>query len=328
LKIDFHNHFYPKEYLKAIKRLKGLNVTKDAYGRIVVEDRGARFLTITKPMYEPEIRIKDMDEAGVDVQILSLSAPNVYFASIEDSIKLAKLTNNIIAKVVEKYANRFMAFASLPLLDVDASLEEAERAINELGMNGFIIGSNIGGKNLDDPSLMPLYEKVSKLDVPIFIHPMVPQYSEVMKEYRLVPIIGFEFDISLAAVRLVFSGILEKYPNLKVIVSHLGGAIPYLWERIENGYRAFPECKEKISKPPSFYLKKLYYDTVSFHKPALICAYMTAGANQLVLGSDYPHVIGDLKRSVTNIEELDLPPEEKEKIFYRNAQELLKRSLR
>jgi aminocarboxymuconate-semialdehyde decarboxylase len=326
MKVDFHSHFYPKEFFETIKQLKGcLNLTTDPYGRVVIEDRGVRFLTITEPMYTPEARIRDMDAAGVDVQILSLSAPNVYFARIKDSIKLAKLTNDAIAKIVEKYAGKFMGFASLPLLDVEASLDEAERAINELGMSGFIVGSNIRGKNLDDSCFMPFYEKVSKLNVPILIHPMIPSYSKAMSEYRLVPLIGFEFDISLAMARLVFSGVLEKYPNLKIIVSHLGGAIPYLLERIDNGYRAYPECKERISKLPSIYLKNLYYDTVSFHKPALICAYMTVGASQLVLGSDYPHVIGDLKKSVTSIKELNLPPEEEERIFNRNAEKLLKR---
>jgi aminocarboxymuconate-semialdehyde decarboxylase len=327
LKIDFHNHFYPKEFLEEMRMLKSvLNFTVDTYGRVVVEHKGMRFLTITEPMYKPEVRIKDMDEAGVDIQVLSLSAPNVYFASPEDSVRLAKLANDIMAQVVEKYPGRFMAFASLPLLDVGASLDEAERAVKDLGMKGFIIGSNIGGKTLDDSSFMPFYEKASNLNVPIFIHPMPPLCSEAMGDYRLVPLIGFEFDISLAIARLVFSGVLEKYPNLKVIVSHLGGGIPFLYERIEFGFRAYPECKEKILKPPGLYLKKLYYDTVSFHEPALLCTYLTVGSGQMVLGSDYPHVIGDLKKSVISIEKLNISFEEKEKIFSENARKILSES--
>ena len=324
MKIDFHNHFYPKEYLEGIKKLGGeLNVTRDALGRIVIEERGMKVVTITEPMYRPELRIRDMDEAGVDVQVLSLSIPNVYFASPEDSVKLARQTNDAIASVVEKYKDRFVGFASVPLLKPDAAVEEAERAVKELGMKGFIILSNVRGRTLDDLLFLPFYEVVSKLDVPILIHPAPPLSSKGMEEYRLAPIIGFEFDVCLAITRLIFSGILEKYP-LKIIVSHLGAGLLFFFERIENGYRAYPECREKITRPPSFYLKSLYYDTVAFHKPALMCAYATVGPRQMVLGSDYPHVIGDLKRAVQSIEELNIPPEEKEDIFSGNGRKLLK----
>ncbi|MDI9619218.1 MAG: amidohydrolase family protein [Candidatus Nezhaarchaeota archaeon] len=324
MKIDFHNHFYPKEYFDEVEKLKGdLNVARDSLGRVVIEERGMRVVTVTEPMYRPELRIKDMDEAGVDVQVLSLSIPNVYFASPEDSVRLAERTNNAIASVVEKHRDRFVGFASVPLLKPDAAVDEARRAVKELGMKGFIIGSNVKGRTLDDPMFMPFYEAASRLDVPILIHPMPPLSPKGMEEYRLAPIIGFEFDVCLAVARLIFSGVLEKYP-LKIIVSHLGAGLLFLFERIEYGYRAYPECREKITKPPSFYLKNLYYDTVAFHKPALVCAYMTVGSKHMVLGSDYPHVIGDARRAIQSIEELDIPEEEKEDIFSGNGRKLLK----
>jgi aminocarboxymuconate-semialdehyde decarboxylase len=147
-----------------------------------------------------------------------------------------------------------------------------------------------------------------------------------MNDYRLAPMIGYEMDLCLATVRIVMGGILKDYPGLKFIIGHLGGAIPYLTERIENCFRAYPECKVHIQDSPKKYLSKIYFDTVSFHRPALMCAYAFPGPKRMVLGSDYPHVIGDIVRSVSSIEELDIPAAEKEWIFSENLKSLLKLS--
>jgi len=161
------------------------------------------------------------------------------------------------------------------------------------------------------------------LKLPIFLHPMVPLHPETMAEWPLVPLIGFVMDTTLTVTKMVYSGLFEKYPDLTLILPHMGGTIPFLYERINNGYRAFPDVGASIPKLPSEYLKNFYYDTVSFHLPSLKCGYETVGADHMVLGSDYPHVIGDMSKSVSTIESLDISAEEKEKIFGGNGKKIL-----
>jgi aminocarboxymuconate-semialdehyde decarboxylase len=275
-------------------------------------------------MHHVEKRLEEMYRVGMDKQILSLSIPGPDPFDPAEGLALAQISNEAIAEVVHTYPQYFAGLASVPLKDPDAAIQELERAIKELGLKGVIMGTNVDGLSVDQPEFFPFYEAVAALDIPLLLHPMTPIGKEAMNVYRLAPMIGFESDICLAVVRLVLSGILAKLPHLKVIVSHLGGAIPYLIERIDNCYRAYPECREHIDVLPSTYLKQLYYDTVSFYQPALLCAYQFTTAQKLILGSDYPHVIGDIERSITSIEQLDIPSTEKEQIFSSNLLHLLK----
>ena len=152
----------------------------------------------------------------------------------------------------------------------------------------------------------------------------VPAHPESMVEFTLVPLVGFVMDTTLSVAKMVFSGLFEKFPNLTLILPHLGGTLPFLFERIDNGYRAYRECQANITKPPSQYLKQFYYDTVSFYQPALMCTYDAVGAEHMVMGSDYPHVIGDISKSVSSINALDIPFEDKEMIFGKNGKKILK----
>ena len=157
----------------------------------------------------------------------------------------------------------------------------------------------------------------------MYIHPTFPVGVEAMADYWLMPLIGFTFDTTLAAAKIVFSGVAEKFPGIRWVLCHLGGAIPYLAERLDRGYHAFSECRAHISKPPSEYLKEFYYDTVNFNPAALRLALDFAGADHLVAGSDYPHQIGSLKQMVASIENLDIPELEKSAIRSQNAARLL-----
>lgn len=326
MKVDLHTHFYPTEYLRALEVLEtSLEVTTDGSGSKMVKDRGARILTITPEMSDPRQRILEMDGAGIDIQVLSLSTPNVYFASDQDSLTLAKTTNDYLSALCEEYPNRFLCLASVPLNNPDLALQELDRAIHELGMNGLILGSNINGKPLNSQEFRPFFEEVDRLGLAVLIHPMSPAGVEQMGEYGLAPLIGFVFDTTLAVTRMVYEGMMEAFPNINFIVAHLGGAIPYLFERIDNGYRAYPECRENLGALPSEYLKRLYYDTVSFHEPALMCAYYTVGAEHMVLGSDYPHVIGSMSQAVASLEGLELAEDEKAMMLGQNALRILRR---
>ena len=323
MKIDVHNHFFPIKYVKELeKRKQSPTVERDHLGRTLIHYAGD-YNIVEEAHTDPEVRLKEMDRCGIDMQALSLTTPGIdCMDPVSQGIALAKLVNDAFSAIVNKYPERFAAFAALPMLDVSSAVSELERAVTTLGLSGATAFSNVAGKLLDSREFWPLYEKASKLDVPLFIHPTTPVFGSAFDDYRLVPLLGFTFDTTLAITRMVFSGVFEEYPNLKVILAHAGGTIPYLAERIDNGYRAYPECKNHITKLPSEYLKLTYLDTVSFHPPALKCAYEFAGSDHLCLGSDFPHQIGDLKRAVTSLEELDLP--EKEKIFGETAARLLK----
>jgi aminocarboxymuconate-semialdehyde decarboxylase len=328
MKIDIHNHFYPTRFLKQLEKdgpAVGIIVEKDEWGRPIIVQHGNRVVTITPPMNDINQRLEDMERAGFDVQILTLSAPSVDIFPVEVGENLAKVVNDEIAQICRDHPENFMALATLPFLDPDRTTKELDRCINDLKFQGACIGTNINGMGLDNELLYPFYERISGYDLPIHIHPRAPADKETYRDYRLGPMVGFEMELCVAVVRLVMGGVMERFPKLKLIVSHLGGAIPSLAERVQNCYEAYPECQANISGPAIDYLKRFYYDTVSFFGPALICAYSFAGAGRLILGSDYPHVIGDIREAITSIEELEIPQGEKEKIYSGNILRLIHR---
>jgi len=326
MKIDVHNHFYPPKFLAKLAEdggSAGVTVEKDEWGRQVLVQRGTRVVTMTSPMIDPQKRLEDMDRCGFDVQILTLSIPSVDIFPPDVGEGLAGVVNDEIAELTRNYAGRFMGFATLPFRDSRRTVRELRRCIEELKFHGACMGSNINGMGLDNEVLYPFYEAMAHYDLPIHIHPRAPVDKETYRDYRLGPMIGFEMDLCVAVIRLVMGGVLDRFPGLKFIVSHLGGAIPYLAERVQNCYEAYPECQVNVSRPAKEYLRDFYYDTVSFFEPALMCAYSFVGAERLVMGSDYPHVIGDIREAVTSIEELKIPLEDKELIYSRNMLKLM-----
>jgi aminocarboxymuconate-semialdehyde decarboxylase len=268
-------------------------------------------------------RMEALDKAGVDMQVLSFTTPGVHIESPERSVELAKMVNDSFAEITAANPDRFSAMATLPLNDPAASVIELQRACLELGFKGATLHSNVNGIALSDERFWPLYEKADELKAVFDIHPSFPVGVEAMTEYWLMPLIGFPFDTTLTAAKLVFSGVLQKFPKIQWILGHLGGAIPYLAERLDRGYFAFKECRENITAPPSHYLKVLYFDTVNFDTKALQLAIDFAGSDHLVAGSDYPHQIGSMEKMVESIQGLNITTEEKEAIFSKNALKLL-----
>jgi aminocarboxymuconate-semialdehyde decarboxylase len=326
MKIDVHNHFYPPRFLEALQRhgaAAGIKLEKDEWGRPVIVQNGNRVVTITKPMNDVEQRLKDMAGAGIDVQVLTLSVPSVDVFPPEIAYRLAMTVNDEIAEICQRQPDRFIGFATLPFVDPEKAVAELERCIRDLGFKGACIGSNINGICLDDSLLFGFYAAMSASRLPIHIHPRAPRDKVTYKDFRLGPMIGFEMDLCVAVVRLIMGGVMDKFPGLRFIVSHLGGAVPYLAQRIQNCYEAYPECQENISRPAIEYLKDFYYDTVSFYEPAMMCAYSLAGSDRLVLGSDYPHVIGNIAESVSSVEKLKITEAEKDNIFHRNLERLM-----
>jgi aminocarboxymuconate-semialdehyde decarboxylase len=274
-------------------------------------------------MTDVEQRIEDMDRVGIDVEVVSLSTPNVFFTDGKHQPEVARLINDAYAGLIAKHPTRFKGFASIPMDAPDAALIELHRAIGELQLNGVVLLSNIGGKPLTSPDYHPFFEEANRMGLCIFLHPMIPLNSEPFREYVLGPIVGFPFDTTLAVARMCYSGVFEEFPNIRWIIGHLGGAVPYLMERMDNGFRDFAECREKIDKLPSVYLKQLYYDTVSFSPYTLKMVRDMVGADHMVMGSDYPHLLGSIDRAVTSIEGLQVTEQEKEEIFSGNALSIL-----
>ena len=321
--IDVHNHFYPPSYLKALKEGSGVaKVAEDADGNYILSYEGD-YNVIVPGHRDIAYHLEVIEEAGIEAQVLSLTTPGVHIEEKNRGIALAKKANDDFAEIAKKYPGRFYALAALPLQAPEAAAEELERSVKELGLKGGTLFTNVDGKMLDDPSFEPIFQKAEELDVPLFLHPTTPKPADNFLDYRLAATLGFAFDTTLAVARLIFSGLLDRVPGVKLVASHLGGCLPYLAERLDRGYEAFPECKG-ISKPPSAYIAEVYIDCVSFNPLAVDFARKVVGADHMMAGSDYPHQIGSLTKCTAVIEALSAPASEKEKILSGNAKALFK----
>jgi aminocarboxymuconate-semialdehyde decarboxylase len=196
--------------------------------------------------------------------------------------------------------------------------------MDTLGMPGAMLFSNVNGTGLDQTQFWPIYEAANDRDAVLMIHPTYPVGVEAMREYWLMPLNGFLFDTTLAASKLVFSGVVKRYPRIRWVLGHLGGTIPYLAERLDRGWRAFKECRAHIDEPPTAYLKRhFWYDTVNFAEGPLKLAIEFAGADHVLAGSDYPHMIGSIPLMLKAIHGLPVPDEARAGILGGNAARLL-----
>src|SRR5437762_495251 len=323
-KLDLHTHYYPPIYFDKIRELPSeFSFAKSTSGQTIITYRGARFFGVTPPMTDVAQRIADMDRVGIDVEVVSLSTPNVFFADAQRQPEIARIVNDAYAELIAKHPARFKAFASIPMDAPDEALKELHRAINDLKLNGVILLSNIGGQPLTSPMYRPFFEEANCMKLCILLHPMLPANADPFREYVLGPIVGFMFDTTLAVARMCYDGMFKEFPDIRWIIGHLGGAVPYLMERMDNGWRDFVECRAKIDDLPSALLKSLYYDIVNFNPHLLKMVRDMIGADHMVMGSDYPHLLGSIDRAVSSIENLDVSPEEKQRIFEGTALSIL-----
>jgi aminocarboxymuconate-semialdehyde decarboxylase len=324
MRFDLHTHYYPSAYFERIRQTPGeFSFGADPTGRTIIRYRGSRFFGLTPPMTDPLQRLEAMDRVGIDVEVLSVSTPNVFFAEGADQVEAARLVNDAYAELIARHPRRFKGFASIPMDVPDAALAELGRALDVLKLNGVVLLSNIRGRALTDDRYRPFFEEANRRQLCLFLHPMLPAQAEPFAEYVLGPLVGFPFDTSLAVARLCFHGMFRDFPAIRWVIGHLGGAIPYLMERLDNGHRDFAECRARIDELPSVYLKRLHYDTVSFSAPALRMARELVGADHMVMGSDYPHLLGSIDRAVGSIEALDIPAADKAAIFSGTALRIL-----
>ncbi len=322
-KIDMYCHILPPKFKEAL-----FKKTKKCY--YLEADR------IRPALFELDLRLKSMDQIEGLRQVLTLGAPALeYVFSPKEAVDMARMANDEMAELVHKYPDRFVAaVACLPMNDIDASIREAERAIKELKFKGVQVFTTVNGKPLDRPEFTGLYEKMAQYDLPIWLHPAkdydIPDYpDEKSSKYGLFLAFGWPYETTLAMARLVFSGVMEKYPNLKLIAHHCGAMIPFFSRRL---LLAQPEPGEimKLTKPPFEYFKRFYGDTVlGGNMPALMCGYAFFGADRMLFASDYPYPGGAarvdiaLKEVIKSVEMMKVPEEEKVKIFSKNARRIL-----
>jgi aminocarboxymuconate-semialdehyde decarboxylase len=321
--IDFHNHFYPPQYLDAIGTgPSNVKVVIDASGNPELHYPGD--YNIAVPGHR-DIAYRDevLAKAGVDTQVITLTTPGTHIEEPKRAVELARLVNDAFARITSEHRSRFTALATLPLNDPKACVAEFERAGGQLGFRGAMLFSNVNGVALADERYWPLYERASDRRSVLYIHPAHPVGVEAMTDYWLMPLVGFLMDTTLAAAKLVFAGVPRRFPGIRWVLAHLGGAVPYIAERFDRGYEAFKECRLNIDRPPSQYLRQFYYDSVNFDPVALRLAIQFAGIEHILAGSDYPHQIGSIDKMLKSIKSLALPPGDEAKILGGNAQALL-----
>lgn len=254
-----------------------------------LEVNRAQFGTIGATLNGVEQRIKDMDRLGIDVQAMS---PNpgqyFYFTDADIGLHAAKLVNDGIAQAVEANPDRFVGMGTVPLQNVPMAIAEMKRCVRELNLRGIEISSNVNGKDLHSEEFRPFFAAAEALGVLLFIHPLGFTQANRMTEYYFNNLIGNPLESTLAVGHLIFGGVLDRYPGLKICVAHGGGYIPGYWGRMDHGWRARADCSEHCQHLPSSYLRKLWFDTLVFDKDQLDSLVRTQGADRLCLGSDYP----------------------------------------
>jgi aminocarboxymuconate-semialdehyde decarboxylase len=319
MKIDIHAHIVDRRYVDVLISDLALKPERTASGQTLYRRDGYTFLWERPDMYDIDARLAKMDAQGVDMRVLSLSTPNVYEWSGPRQVEMTRYMNDATAALVRRHPDRFAGLGSLPLSDIEGSLAELDRLTGELELAGVMIGSNIGGVAVNDARFEPVWAKIDAMRLPVFEHPMFPPNTG-KEEFEMPLRIGFVFDTTAAAARLIYSGIFERYPNFPYILAHTGGALLMVLERLDNGYRLFPDCRKYIKKLPSAYAQHLYYDTCSFFGPALKMAHELVGADHLLFGTDDPFLGTDS----AHVEQLPIPAADKAKILGGNAARLLK----
>ncbi len=331
MKIDVFPHILPKKYMEALHKERGLGHFEYLH-------------KVIPTLFDLDYRFRIMDQFDGLMQILNIAAPPLEnIENVQKANNLAMMANDEMAELVLKYRDRFAAaIACIPMHDMDIALKELDRAINDLNCKGVQIFTPINDKPLDSPEFFPLYEKMCQYNLPILLHPQretdYPDYrTEEASKYTLSSSLGWPYETTTAMVRLALSGVLEKYPDLKIVTHHCGGMVPYMVNRIAG----FVEAGEifgsrrgpgNLRKPVKDYLKMFYADTAIYgYTPGLMCGYAFFGARNLLFGTDMPFDsqfgLRYTRETIESIENMDISAAEKKMIFEDNARRLFRLSV-
>ncbi|WP_017381893.1 amidohydrolase family protein [Paenisporosarcina sp. TG-14] len=326
IRVDFHTHIIPEEIPEFTQKYGGarwptLEKTCSCGANIMVA--GKVFREVTDQVWSPERRIRDMDEEGVDIQVLSpIPVTFSYWAEAEAAEEMSKIQNDFISNTVKQYPERFIGLGTVPLQDVEASIREMDRCMHELGLKGIEIGTNINGKNLDDPSFTAFFEMAEKWEVPLFVHPWETLGTERMPRHNFMYTVGMPSETALAAASLISGGVMEKFPLLKICFAHGGGSFPYILPRLDQGWKVWPHLRA-TKEPPSYYAKNFYFDSLNYDPLTLKFLVDSFGYEKIVMGSDYPFLLREIPPGKVIDDTLALSSEQKSAILGKNALDFL-----
>ena len=329
LRVDIHCHYLnrdaaaklahlnPSQYEPSVKFASQL--TREVNVK-QMHDRAPKLSTI-------EVRIADMDRMGIDIQAVCPAPQQTYYWTEPGlGLEVSRMINDRLAQIVATWPDRFVALGTVPLQNVELAVAELERCVRQLGLRGVEINPNVAGRELTDPSLNldRFFAKARELDIVIFMHPIGFTQGDRLMDHYLNNLIGNPLDTTVGTSHLIFGGVMERHPGLKIVLPHAGGFLGHYWARMDHGWRARPDCRTVIKKPPTSYLKKFFFDTITFDPEMLGNLIDKFGAAQVLLGTDYPFDMGEedpvgLINSVPR-----LPAAEKERIMGGNAARLLK----
>jgi aminocarboxymuconate-semialdehyde decarboxylase len=323
-RIDVHSHFLPASVLELLRRDGGrystpVQVTED--GKIFVATPERPYGPIGPGFHDLEVRKKYLIDQDIATQILA-PPPFLfyYWVPAEASRDITRTVNDAIADVVGAHAGLFGGLGTIPMYDAASSVRECER-IRKGGLCGIEIGSNINGIDLDDERFWPIYEAVESLDLAILIHPNNVVGGDRMREFHLQNLIGFPSDTTLAAARLIFSGVLDRFPKLKICLGQAGGFLPYIIGRLDQGFTARAECRRSGCSKPSDYLRRFYYDTIIHAAKPLAFLIESVGPDRVMFGSDFPFDMRSLLGQPAIESQANLAPEQWKQVYSDTAKD-------
>jgi len=296
LTVDIHNHVLVPE---AAKMVDGMQQPADDpffyySGAKSLAHNAEHFGDLIPKMIGPDQRIPDMDKIGIQVDALAIGPPQYYYWT-EPSLgaELSGVQNDHIAAMVAENPDRFVGMATLPMQDPERAILELERAVKKHGFPGASINTSAPGKDYDHPDYRPFWAKVQELEATVVLHPQGYSDGARLTDYYMINVVGNPLDSTVGTMKLIFGGVLEEYPDLKIVVVHGGGYLPFYADRMDHAFAVRPECRENISRPPSEYLKKMYFDTMVFGEVALEYLVRLYGSDHVLLGTDYPYDMGE-----------------------------------
>ncbi len=330
--VDVHNHWYPPDYLDYLKSRTGAPRVEQTgpTSFVALAPGDVRVAHIDRPgHYDLAARLRDMDAAGLDTQVLSITIPGPESLPASDGVYWAQKINDAYARAVHDHPGRFYAMANLPYQDADAAAKELERCYKQLGVKGIQMFSNVNGEALFLDKYDAIFSMASEWELPILMHPTVPWTAPIMDQLRIpYQLYGYTFDTTLSVISLIFNGVFEKHQKLTMVHAHLGGMVPYLVQRLRHAWKGYSkEWGLELSETPDItYQKRVYPDTTSFYLPAMKCALEWVGPEHLMVGTDYAHRVGDPEGAIKAIKDLgesiSLPADKVDAILGRNAEAL------
>jgi len=324
--IDTHTHVLADATIALLQKeipSLGLKLTPIDSDNSILEVAGVPYRPFPRGGHDIARRLADMDAAEVDMHVLS-ATPQTWLYGQEPGVGAvaAAIQNDEMARLIKEHPDRFAGIATLPMQAPDQAADELRRAMTKLGLRGVMIGSNVRGKNLDDPSFEPLWAAAAELDAFMVIHPGNVAGADRLKSYYLGNLIGNPLDTTIAAACLIFGGVLERHPTLKPMMVHGGGFIPYQGGRWVHGWQVRPEPKLHVKHSPEKYLDRFLYDTILHSKTALEFLVASVGADRIFLGSDYPYDMG-MMDCVRHVRELNIAPADRDRILGGHAAVML-----